>query len=68
MDKQIDGGYGDIGGKGMKKTIIIKRTADWLEKMSVASMAVGVFQGSFFGFILGVACYFGSLYLSSKGI
>ena len=29
----------------MDKKQFIKRTADWLEKISVASLAVGIFQG-----------------------
>lgn len=44
-----------------------KGTADWLEKMSVAAMAVGLFQGSVFGIALGIACYIGSIYLAHKG-
>lgn len=45
---------------------MLKRTADWLEKMSVAAMAVGIFQGSEYGVVLGVACYLGSLCLTRK--
>ena len=29
----------------MDKKQFIKRSADWLEKISVASLAVGIFQG-----------------------
>lgn len=45
---------------------MVKRVADWLEKMSVASMAVGVFQEQLFGIILGFACFLGSLYLTKR--
>lgn len=40
------------------------RTADWLEKMSVAAKAVGILQGNGYGIALGVACFCGSLYLT----
>lgn len=43
--------------------IITKRTADWLEKMSVAAMAVGIFQGRVYGIVLGITCYIASIYL-----
>lgn len=43
-----------------------KRTADWLEKMSVAAMAVGIFQGQPAGIFLGLACFAASLYLTKK--
>jgi len=45
---------------------MIKRTSDWLEKMSVASMAVGLFQGQSWGIYLGIACFAGSLYLTRE--
>lgn len=45
---------------------MLKRTADWLEKMSVAAMAVGIFQGQPIGIFLGVACFAASLYLTKK--
>ncbi|WP_165066785.1 hypothetical protein [Desulfovibrio sp. ZJ200] len=44
-----------------------QRTADWLEKMSVAAMAVGIFQGMGYGVFPGLACFVGSLYLTQKG-
>lgn len=53
-------------GQGDMDKVIVKRTADWLEKMSVAAMAVGIFQFNFYGLGLGIACYIGSLYLSKK--
>ncbi|SDF69305.1 hypothetical protein SAMN05192586_110106 [Desulfovibrio legallii] len=46
---------------------MVKRLADWLEKMSVASMAVGLFQGVGYGVFLGLACFAASLYLTKKG-
>ena len=45
---------------------MLKRTADWLEKMSVAAMAVGIFQCQPIGIFLGVACFAASLYLTKK--
>ena len=45
---------------------MLKRTADWLEKMSVAAMAVGIFQSNDYGVALGVACFLGSLYITRK--
>lgn len=45
---------------------MLKRTADWLEKMSVAAMAVGIFQGNNYGVVLGGACFLGSLYITRK--
>ena len=45
---------------------MVKRIADWLEKMSVAAMAVGIFQGVWYGILLGVACFMASLYLTKK--
>lgn len=45
---------------------MLKRIADWLEKMSVAAMAVGVFQGQSIGIFLSVACLAGCLYLTKK--
>lgn len=44
-----------------------KRLADWLEKMSVAAMAVGIFQEKNIGICLGIACFAASLYLTWKG-
>ena len=45
---------------------MLKRHADWLEKMSVAALAIGLFQGNTFGVIVGIACYLGCLYLTRK--
>jgi hypothetical protein len=36
---------------------MLKRNADWLEKMSVAAMAVGVFQKEIIGIVIGILCY-----------
>jgi len=44
-----------------------KRLADWFEKMSVAGMAVGLFQGQYYGVIVGFALLGVSLYLTKKG-
>lgn len=32
---------------------MVRRVADWLEKMSVAALAVGLFQGKGYGVLLG---------------
>ena len=45
---------------------MLKRHADWLEKMSVAALAVGLFQGQALGFVIGIACYIGSMYITRK--
>jgi uncharacterized membrane protein YgdD (TMEM256/DUF423 family) len=34
--------------------------------MSVAAFAVGIFQGQMLGFIIGIACYAGSMYITRK--
>lgn len=39
-----------------KRKALTKRLADFLEKASVASFAVGVFQGSSLGAIIGTFC------------
>jgi|GEM_PF-1587243 len=41
----------------MDKKQFVRRTADWLEKISVASLAVGIFQGQgkeLAGFAVGI--------------
>lgn len=43
-----------------------KRIADWLEKMSVASMAVGIFQTNVYGVVLGIICLMGSIYITIR--
>jgi hypothetical protein len=45
---------------------MLQRNADWLEKMSVGSLLVGLFQSQAIGLILGIAFYLGSLYLTQK--
>ena len=44
-----------------------KRLADWLEIMSVAAMAVGIFQEKDVGIYLGIGCLAASLFLTWKG-
>lgn len=44
---------------GMKK-----RIADWLEKVSVASLAVGLFQDKLYGLPIAALCLAMSLYLT----
>ena len=60
MDIGLKNGYFFGGGD------MLKRTADWLEKMSVAAMAVGIFQGQSVGVFLGLGCFVASLYLTRK--
>ena len=43
-----------------------KRIADWLEKMSVAALAVGVFQGRALGVLIGAASLVISLWLTHR--
>ena len=45
---------------------MIKRLADWLEKMSVAALAVGLFQQNGWGLIIGAAAFGGCMYLTHK--
>ena len=44
---------------------MVKRVADWLEKMSVAVMAVGIFQGVWYGIFLVSSCKKFFIYISS---
>ena len=39
-----------------QKLALIKRGADFLEKMSITSLAVGVFQGQEIGIWIGIGC------------
>jgi hypothetical protein len=43
---------------------ILKRIGDFSEKFSIASFAVGVYQGSFFGYIDGFSFLFFSLFVT----
>lgn len=45
---------------------MVKRAADWLEKFSVAAMAVGVFQEKVLGVMIGAACLVGCMYLTRR--
>ena len=45
MDKIRENGYFWTGGALMDRIQFVRRSADWLEKISVASLAVGIFQG-----------------------
>ena len=46
---------------------MLKRIADWLEKVSVAAFAVGIFQGQFlWGLTVAVAALVGSLVITKK--
>jgi hypothetical protein len=45
---------------------MLKRLADWLEKMSVATLAIGVLQGQNLGIVIGGACMAGSLLITRK--
>ena len=43
-----------------------KRLADWLEKVSVAAFAVGVFQGNNTGLVVAAMALGGSMWLTKK--
>jgi hypothetical protein len=43
-----------------------KRISDWLEKMSVACLVVGIFQNSIPGFLVGVPAFGLSVYMTKK--
>jgi hypothetical protein len=43
-----------------------KRVADWLEKMSVAALAVGVFQGRPLGVLIAAASLIISLWMTHR--
>ena len=47
----------------MDRKQFVRRSADWLEKISVASLAVGIFQGDdkmVLGFVAGTLAIIGS--------
>ena len=43
---------------------LAKRFADWLEKMSVAALAVGLFQGKWSAILLGVGTFSACMIIS----
>ncbi len=43
-----------------------KRLADWLEKVSVASLAVGIFQGNSLGLLVAATAFIGSMWLTQR--
>jgi len=45
---------------------MLKRHADYLEKMSVAAMVMGLFHGHASGIVIGLVCYLGCMYLTRK--
>ncbi len=56
----------------INKKQFLKRSSDWLEKISVASLAVGLFQGTedsyklLAGFIVGIIAIVGSHILDNR--
>ena len=42
---------------------MLKRGADWLEKISAGSMLIGIFQGDLIATVFGLLTFCGSLYL-----
>ena len=61
MDRSRGNGYLDL------EADMLKRIADWLEKVSVAAIAVGLFQDQFFwGVTVSVITLIGSLKLTKK--
>lgn len=49
-----------------QKRALVKRLTDFLEKSSVASLAVGIFQGVQIGIIIGILAFLGAAYLTYK--
>lgn len=49
-----------------QKRALAKRLADFLEKSSVASLAVGIFQNVTIGLVIGVLAFLGAAYLTYK--
>lgn len=45
---------------------MIKRLADWMEKVSVAALAVGLFQGRLLGIVVAVGFFGGCMILTKK--
>ena len=62
MDRGRESGYCVLE-SAMDRKQFVKRTADWLEKISVASVAVGLFQGEekvIAGLVAGLLAIIGS--------
>ena len=55
-----------VGGISGVEAGMLKRHADYLEKLSVAAMVMGLFHGYSSGVILGIACYTGCVYLTRR--
>lgn len=47
-----------------QRLALIKRLADFTEKASIASLAVGVFQGSVLGAVIGASAFLCSVVLT----
>lgn len=45
---------------------MIKRFADWLEKVSVAALAVGLFQGKILGLMVAAVAFYWCMKLTRK--
>ena len=45
---------------------MVKRFADWLEKVSVVALAVGLFQSNPFGIVIAVVAFGGCMLLTRK--
>jgi len=56
MDKSAKSGYIKIAEHGMKIRNRLKRIADMLEKIGVASLAIGVFQDKELGLYIAAGC------------
>ena len=50
----------------IKEKDMVKRLADWMEKVSVAALAVGLFQGRVLGIIVAAVFFGGCLVLTKK--
>ena len=45
---------------------MVKRFADWLEKVSVAALAVGLFQDKGWGLVVAVVAFAASMWLTKR--
>lgn len=51
---------------GYLTPVILKRAADMLEKLGIASLIWGLFQSVYYGYLIAVASLFLSFYLTYK--
>lgn len=51
-----------------KRKALLKRSADFFEKFSIASFAVGIFQTKTLGILFGICCLCFSMFITYKEI